>query len=97
MSKPKKDPVVFEVQVFFEKEEGGGFHTYVPSLKGLHSCGETIAEAKKNTVSAIAAYLTSLMKHHEPIPLTCLHTPEEHRARSARSVMDRQELLQVNV
>jgi predicted RNase H-like HicB family nuclease len=73
---PKKETITFKVQVFFEKEEGGGYHTYVPSLKGLHSCGDTIEAAKRNTVDAIGAFITSLIKHGDPIPLTCIHHGE---------------------
>jgi predicted RNase H-like HicB family nuclease len=95
---PKKNPLVFEVQVYFEKEEGGGFHTYVPALRGLHSCGDTIEEAKHNTKDAIVAYLTSLIKHGDPIPLTCVYTKKSAR-KNATSVPapSMAELFQVSV
>jgi len=95
----RKDPIVFEVQVFFEKEDGGGYHTYVPALPGLHSCGDTIAEAKKNTREAIVAYLTSLIKHNDPIPLSCIHYGKRAAKRKWHmpAAPYRDEIVQVNV
>jgi predicted RNase H-like HicB family nuclease len=43
--------------VVLEPEEDGGFHAYVPELKGCHSCGMTVEEALYNIREAIELYL----------------------------------------
>lgn len=45
-----------------------GYHGYVPALRGCHTWGKTITEAKKHLREAIALYLESLIAHGEPIP-----------------------------
>lgn len=55
-------------RVIFEPEKEGGYHAYCPTLRGCHSYGETLDEAKKNIAEAIEAYLESLAKHGEEIP-----------------------------
>lgn len=64
-------PIEYKVQVIIEPD-GLGFHAYCPALKGLHTCGETEEEALKNAKDAISAYLQSLVKHGDPIPIGIL-------------------------
>lgn len=64
----KSLPIGFRVQVIIEPD-GAGFHVYCPALKGLHTCGDTEKEALENAKDAIIAYLKSLMKHGDPIPI----------------------------
>lgn len=45
------------------------FHAYCPALKGLHTCGATEEEAVNNAADAAIAYLESLIKHGDPIPI----------------------------
>ena len=54
--------------VILEREDAGGFHAFVPALKGCHSQGDTEAEALANAQEAITAYLESLKAHGDPIP-----------------------------
>lgn len=54
--------------VILEREDDGGFHAFVPALRGCHTQGESEAEALANAQEAIAAYLESLKAHGEPIP-----------------------------
>lgn len=61
----------YKVQVIIESD-GPGFHAYCPALEGLHTCGETEGEALKNAKDAISAYLQSLIKHNDPIPVGIL-------------------------
>lgn len=61
-------PIEFKVQVIIEPDETG-FHAYCPALKGLHTCGDTKEEALKNAKDAVIAYLKSLIKHSDPIPI----------------------------
>ncbi|MCH8946853.1 MAG: type II toxin-antitoxin system HicB family antitoxin [Acidobacteria bacterium] len=50
--------------------ESGGFEVSCPSLLGCHSRGETREEALGNIREAITAYLESLKKRNQLIPLT---------------------------
>ena len=49
--------------------DGDGYHAYCPALKGLHTMGETRDEAIANAKDAVVAYLLSLTKHDDPIPV----------------------------
>lgn len=66
--KGNKSNIEFEVQIFIEPDESG-FHAYCPALKGLHTCGDTPEEALSNAKDAAIAYLRSLIKHGDPIPI----------------------------
>jgi len=59
---------VFRFQVYFEPEEDGGYHAYVPALPGCHSYGRTVEEAEHNIKEAILLYLDGLKKHGLPLP-----------------------------
>jgi predicted RNase H-like HicB family nuclease len=50
--------------------ESGGFEVSCPSLLGCHTQGETREEARGNIREAITAYLESLEKRNQLIPLT---------------------------
>ena len=54
--------------VILEPEDAGGFHAFVPALKGCHTQGDTEEEALANAQEAITAYLESLRAHGDPIP-----------------------------
>jgi len=58
--------VTIEIAV---EPDGDSFHAYCPALKGLHTCGKTEQEALNNASDAAIAYLHSLIKHREPIPV----------------------------
>lgn len=49
--------------------DGDGFHAYAPGLKGLHTDGRTEAEALEHARDAVRAYLASLAKHDDPLPV----------------------------
>lgn len=55
-------------RVYLDQDEDGVFIASCPSLPGCMSQGQTRAEAQDNIREAIAGYLKSLAKHHEPIP-----------------------------
>ena len=55
--------------VILEKEEDGGYHAFVPALKGCHSQGDTLEESVANITEAIELYLESLKAHGEPAPI----------------------------
>lgn len=48
--------------------DGKYFHAYAPALKGCHTQGKTIAEAKKNIREAVQVYVEGLLIMGEPIP-----------------------------
>jgi len=68
MDDRKSLPLEFRVQVVIEPD-GTGFHAYCPALKGLHTSGNTQKEALENAKDAAIAYLRSLIKHGDPIPI----------------------------
>ena len=49
--------------------DGDEYHAYCPALPGLHTAGATVDEALSNAREAASAYIESLLKHGEPIPL----------------------------
>ena len=57
-------------RVLIEPDEDGMFVAEVPSLPGCISQGATRAEALANIKEAMQAYLESLKKHNEPVPLS---------------------------
>lgn len=60
--------VPIEVEVIIERNSLG-FHAYCPALKGLHTCGDTEAEALQNAKDAARAYVKSSLKHGDVVSL----------------------------
>lgn len=58
----------FKFRIIIEPDEDGMFVAECPTLPGCISQGKTWVEALRNIKEAIEGYLTSLKKHHEPIP-----------------------------
>ena len=58
----------YRYTVILEREEEGGFHAFVPALRGCHTQGDTEEEALMNAQEAITIYIESLKAHGEPIP-----------------------------
>lgn len=52
---------IFTYRIVLEPDSGG-FHGFVPLLKGVHTFGNTIEEAKKNLREAIQCHLEGLLK-----------------------------------
>ncbi|MEA1994884.1 MAG: type II toxin-antitoxin system HicB family antitoxin [Campylobacterota bacterium] len=60
----------FKVKIIIVIEpDENGFHAYCPALEGLHTDGDTEQEALQNAKDAATAYLSSLIKHDDPIPV----------------------------
>ncbi len=74
-----KEGIVFSVLVCVERD-GNEYHAFCPHLKGLHTAGKTKREAFSNARDAAEAYLHSLVKHGDPIPIGVeeLSWPQEH-------------------
>lgn len=60
---------VLRYTVILEHEEDGGYHAFVPALKGCHSQGDTMEEAIANVHEAIEVYLESMKDMGEPAPI----------------------------
>ena len=89
--------IEFTVHIVVEPD-GEQFHAFCPALKGLHVSGQTEEDALRNAVDAAVAYLESLIKHHEPIPLTVeVETPVRRRQRGGGHVSVHTETLEVSV
>lgn len=58
----------YRYTVILEREENGGFHAFVPALKGCHTQGNNEEEALANAQEAISVYIESLKAHGEPVP-----------------------------
>ena len=75
----KMERIKLKVQIIIEPD-GDGFHAYCPALKGLHTCGDTEEDALKNAKDAVIAYIESLIKHAEPIPIGIVERKEVKKA-----------------
>jgi len=49
-------------------DEGGGYLIAFPDLPGCMSDGDSMAEAKRHAADAVASYLASCRKRHDPVP-----------------------------
>jgi len=57
----------FTYRIILEKDEGG-YHAYVPALRGCHTWGKTIDEARAMARDAIDAYIRSLIADGKHVP-----------------------------
>ncbi len=74
----------FSVSIVIEPDEDG-YYAYCPALKGLHTCGATESEALENAKNAATAYIRSLIKHNEPIPVGVMVQKAAKKARAPRA------------
>lgn len=58
---------IYTFRIMIEKD-GKGYHGFVPMLKGVHTCGLTIEETKKNLDEAIRCHIEGLLKDGEYVP-----------------------------
>lgn len=69
---------VLKLRVRFVVEpDDEGFYAYCPDLKGLHVGGATESEALENAKDAAEAYISSLLKHQDPIPVGMVESAHE--------------------
>jgi predicted RNase H-like HicB family nuclease len=66
-----KNQIEFQVEIIVEPD-GDEYHAFCPALKGLNACGETVEGALSNARDAATAYIGSLIKHGDPIPVGVL-------------------------
>ncbi len=55
-------------RTIIEPDDPKGFHGFVPLLPGVHTCGGTIEEVKKNLKEAILCHLQGMAKDKLEIP-----------------------------
>ncbi|KKR61509.1 hypothetical protein A2643_02230 [Candidatus Nomurabacteria bacterium RIFCSPHIGHO2_01_FULL_39_220] len=55
-------------RIIVEPDEKGTYHAYVPALRGCHTWGESIDEARKNIREAMSLYIESMRDLGEDIP-----------------------------
>lgn len=82
MSDNGKPQFEFKIEIIVEPDDDI-FHAYCPALKGLHTCGNTEEEAFDNAKDAAIAYLLSLIKHRDPIPIGVIAPRSKTRATSS--------------
>ena len=68
LRKKSTHPMIIEIEVCIEDDDPG-YHAYCPALKGLHTWGATKEAARENVISAVQAYMISLSKHGDPLPV----------------------------
>ncbi len=86
MFRQNQNPIDFRIEIVVEPEEERGFHAYCPALKGLHTCGDTREEALSNAKDAAIAYISSCIKHGDPIPIGVeLHSKEAQEIQTVKN------------
>lgn len=58
----------YTFRIIIELDKPTGYHGFVPLLKGVHTCGKTIEEVKKNLKEAIKCHVQGLIKDKQSIP-----------------------------
>lgn len=58
----------YKVELMIERD-GEGFHAFCPVLPGLHVGGDTEDEVLEFAKDAVIAYLQSMIKHGEALPI----------------------------
>lgn len=56
-----------EIELVFAPEDDGGYHVYAPDLPGLHTQGDTLAEATANAQEALDLYVEGLREEGRPL------------------------------
>lgn len=58
----------YTFRIIIEPDRPTGYHGFVPLLRGIHTCGKTIDEVKKNLKEAIRCHIQGLKKDKQPVP-----------------------------
>lgn len=58
----------YTFRTVIEPDDPKGYHGYVPTLPGVHTCGDTLEEVKRNLREAISCHIEALIKDGEDIP-----------------------------
>ena len=73
------------------EKDGDSFYAYCPGLKGLHVDGATEEDAINNAVEAASLYISSMIRHNDPLPVGADFSSEERAPRPSlgRRVLSR--------
>ena len=55
----------YTFRTIIEPETGGGYHSFVPILKGVHAYGASLREIQSNLKEAIKCHVEGLLKDKE--------------------------------
>lgn len=55
-------------RIIIEPDEKGTYHAYVPALRGCHTWGESVDEARENIKDAMDVYIRSMVADGEEVP-----------------------------
>lgn len=58
----------YTFRTIIEPDDPKGYHGYVPALKGVHTCGDTIEETKVNLRDAIVLHIQGLIEDGLAVP-----------------------------
>jgi predicted RNase H-like HicB family nuclease len=58
----------YSFRTIIEPDSPKGYHGFVPAVKGVHTCGKTIDEVKRNLKEAIRCHSEGLLKDKIPVP-----------------------------
>jgi predicted RNase H-like HicB family nuclease len=58
----------YTFRTIIEPDDPNGYHGFVPILPGVHTCGRSIKEVKKNLKEAITCHIQGMLKDGEIIP-----------------------------
>ena len=58
----------YTFRIISEPDRPVGYHGFVPLLRGVHTCGKTIDEVKKNLKEAIRCHIQGLKKDKQAVP-----------------------------
>jgi len=96
-TEPKVTILKFSVLIIVDKDPPG-YHSYAPSLKGLHMGGKTEKEARDSAKEAAVLYLKSLLKHGDHIPIDVMdQSPEDEKTTGKKHSSLRIEEIQVKL
>lgn len=68
MSRKQPGAETHNFTVIFEKEDGGGYHVFCPTLPGCHTQSETVEEGIANIREAMQLYIATLIEDGLPVP-----------------------------
>lgn len=68
VAKVMKKEHIYTFRVIIEPDQPKGYHGFVPLLRGVHTCGKTVEEVRKNLREAITCHIRGLRKDQKVIP-----------------------------
>ena len=60
------------LDLVFERQEDGGYHVFAPDLPGLHSQGDSLADAKENAQEALELYIEAMREDGQTVDIRLL-------------------------